>query len=630
MVPAWMSSMAAHGVGLARATRGAVAVIGALSLTVLVGMGAFAVEISRGYAADTANQRIADMAALAGALAYNVNNNAGEMTATAKAVVVAQGLPASAATVALVTDSATSKQLVQVTVTTSVPIALGRVFSSALAYDVTAMGSATTSTATTTAPPCIAALSSTPTYGITLSGGVGIDSPGCAISTNAGVTVPWGTSIKAKQVNAGKTIDNPGSGITTSPTANNIVQNRAGAATDWMKDDSALKAALCQVNKLTGASDPDYADGNTACISVKVAPATPTVSGVKDWSLAYEVKGTSEPGKYLTDSYSCNYQVPAGTYNIKKLTVPGGCSISFDSGSTLNFESIDMSGKDMSIGDGAVTVSGEFKVNGNNPITIGNGDHSFGSLNILGGKKLDVGSGNFNLKGGIVVSGGAYLRVAIGVGNTVVIGKDGSGNSIFVTGGSQVCFTADCTKATAAAGIFSAGGNIVNSDGGSLIVFTRSTSHVIDGNLSLASGAILSPGLYIIRGNFTNGTGDKVSGTDITIALGGTFSFAGGTTLDLAAPVPGSSYGIPNVLIATKSSSATKLGGGANGKYSGLVYAPRSDMITDGGASMSSGTTSCLMMIVNTLTLNGGTTIGSTCTGLSGTSSSVANVALFK
>lgn len=611
--------------------RGAVAVIGALSLTTLVGMGAFAVEISRGYAADTANQRIADMAALAGALAYNVNNNTTQMAATAKAVVAAQGLPASAATVSLVTDAATSKQLVQVSVTTAVPLALGRVFTSALSYDVTAVGSATTTTVTTSSPPCIAALSATPSNGISLSGGVSIMAPGCAINTNAGVSITNGPTITAKQVNAGKTISGSG-GIITSPTANNFVQNKANAASDWMSSNEALKAALCQVNKLTGTSDTDYADGNTACISAKVLPTTPTASSGATWSLGYEAKGTSEPGKYLTGGWTCVYNVPAGTYTLDKIIVPGGCEINFASGSTIKVNSIEMNGRTMTIGDGDLTVVGDFKVNADNPITIGNGNHSFGSLTILGGKKLNVGSGNFNLSGGVSVSGGAYLKVAVGVGNSVVIGKDGSGNSINVGGGSQVCFTADCTVATAAAGIFSADGNILNTGGGSLIVFTKSVNHIINGNLSLASGAIFSPGLYVVAGNFTNGTGDPMRGTDITIAMGGTFAFAGGATLDLAAPTGTSSYGVPGVLFATKSAAATSMSAGAGGKYSGLLYAPKSAVSLSGGTSMSASGGSCMMMIVSTLTLlEGGTTNTGSCSALSGSgSSSTPNVALFK
>lgn len=628
MVRAGIPTLARFWRRLCDSTRGGVAVIGALALTTMVGMGAFAVEISRGYAADVTNQRIADMAALAGALAYNVNSNTSEMTASAKAVVVAQGLPASAADVALVTDAATSKQLVQVTVTTSVPLALGRVFTSALAYDVTAVGSATTSTTTTTAPPCIAALSSTPTYGITLSGGVAINSPGCAINTNAGVTVPWGTYITAKQVSAGKTVDNPGSGITTSPTANNIVANKANAAVDWMKDDSALKAMLCKINKLNSTSDADYADGNTACTTPLVTPAAPTTSGAADWTLAYEKKTAATPAKYETGDYTCVYDVPAGTYTIGKLTIPGGCSITFQSGSTLKFDSIDMSGSGMTIGDGDVTIVNTLGFNSGSVITIGNGNHSFGTLSVTGGRQLNIGSGNLNVTNGITMDGGSYIRVAVGVGNTVTIGKTGS-NAISIGGGSYMCFTANCTAPSAAAGTFSANGTVVTS-GGSTIIFPKAATHVINGNLSLNGSSTFGAGTYYIAGNFTNNTGGTMAGIDVSFALGGTYTLSGGTSLDLAAPSSAASYGVPGILFATKSSAASTIGGGSQNKYAGLVYAPKSDLGLSGGASMSSYGTNCLMMIARTLTLAGGTTVASACSSLSGSSSSVANVALFK
>ncbi|KRB79784.1 hypothetical protein ASE00_18925 [Sphingomonas sp. Root710] len=583
MIRAWIHSIAAVSRRLADSTRGGVALIGALSLTTIVGMGAFAVEATRGYAADTQNQRIADMAALAGALAYNVNSNTTEMTATAKAVVVAQGLAASAATVQLVTDSATSKQLVQVTVTTSVPLALGRVFTSALSYDVSAVGSATTTSTTTSAPPCIAALSSTPTYGITLSGGVAINSPGCAINTNAGVTVPWGTTISAKQVNAGKTVNNPGSGITTSPTANNIVQNKTSAASDWMASDSNLQALLCKVNKLSGYSDPDYPGGNTACTTALVTPVTAT--GFSDLTLDYSPSGTL--ATYF-NSGAKTYTIPAGAYNnIKTLTISGGLTVYFQ----------------------------------------GPADRAINTIS-MGGTALHFGSGNVSIAGKIDVNGGALVDFDVGVGNTITFGNV-SGTSINVGGGAKVCFTVNCVAPTVAAGTFSVSGDIITS-GGSTIVFPKAATHVINGNLSLNGSSIFGSGSYIIKGYFSNNTGGTMSGTDVTFALGGTFTLSGGTSLDLAAPSASSSYGIPGVLVATKTSSATAIGGGSANKYAGLFYAPKSDLTLSGGASMSSNGTNCLMMILNTLTLSGGTNVASACSSLSGSSSTTANVALFK
>ncbi|WP_235536337.1 MULTISPECIES: pilus assembly protein TadG-related protein [unclassified Sphingomonas] len=623
--------MAFHARRMIRDARGGVALIGALSLTTLVGMGAFAVEATRGYAADATNQRIADSAALAGALAYNVNNNASEMTATAKAVVVAQGLPASAATVALVTDSATAKQLVRVTVTTSVPLALGRVFTAALAYDVTAVGSATTTTTTTTAPPCIAALSSTPSYGITMSGGTSLSAPGCAIDTNAGITVPWGTYITAKQANAGKSVDNPGKGLTTSPTANNIAQNKANAASDWMKDNTALKTALCQVNKLTGGTDADYADYNTACLTPLVTPTSYTNTSTEDWNLNY----SPAPNVAGFRTGNSTYVIPSsGTLRqIRTLTLAGGITAAFQGPVDLRINAVDMSGNGLTIGDGDVIVISTFGFNSGNTITIGNGNHSFGSLAVTGGRTLNIGTGNLNVTGAITMDGGSYIYANVSVGNTVAIGNNGT-NAISIGGGSKLCFAGgsggNCSAPSAAAGTFSANGQ-VSTSGGSTIVFPKATTHVINGDLSLNGSSTFGSGTYVIKGGFTNNTGGTMAGTDVTFALGGTFTLSGGTSLDLSAPGAGASYGIPGLLIATKTSAATLIGGGSGNKYAGLLYAPRSDLTLKGGASMSAYGSNCLMMILNTLSLlEGGAASTGTCSGLSGSSSSTANVALFK
>ncbi len=577
---------------LSRNTRGGVALIGALSLTTLVGMGAFAVEATQGYAADANNQRVADMAALAGALAYNVNSSTGQMTATAKAVVAAQGLAASAATVALVTDAATSKQLVQVTVTTSVPIALGRVFTSALSYDVTAVGAASTSTTATTQPPCIATLSNTPTYGITLSGGVSINSPGCAINTNSGVTVPWGTYITAKQVNAGKAVNNPGSGITTAPTANDIVQNKVNAAADWMKDDTSLKTVLCKVNKLSGASDADYADGNTVCTTPLVTPAAVS-GGAQPYNLNYSPSGAVQASWF--NSSTNTYIIPAhpsGSREISTLTLAGGITAIFQGPTNLTIGSVSM-----------------------------------------GGTALHFPNGNMSIAGNFSVTGGATVTFDVGVGNTVTIGAGGGATAINLGGGSKFCFTplngSNCGTPTAAAGTFSINGTITTG-GGSKMSFPKAATHVINGNINSSGAMTFGAGTYYVNGNFVNNTGDPMIGTDVTFGLAGTLNLSGGTSIDLSAPGALSSYGVPGLLFATKTTTATSIGGGATGRYAGLIYAPKSNFTVSGGASLSASGSNCLMMILNTLTLAGGTNVASACSGLSGVSGTTPSVALFR
>ena len=572
---------------LRESTRGAVAVIGALSLTSMIGMGAMAVEATRGYSAKVTNQRVADAAALAGALAYNVNNSTTQMTATAKAVVVAQGLSANDADVQLVADGA--RQLVQVTVTTTVPLALGKVLTNAVSYDVAAVGSATATTVSAS-PPCVAALNGSPTNSITMSGGTSLGAPGCAINSAAGVSLGGGAQItSATQVNSGKSIGlNGGASITTNPTANNTVQNKSNAVSDWMGTNSSLKDILCQVNKLTGTSDSDYADGNTNCASPLITAVTNNTA--PDLDLKYNPTGT------LASYYSNGtYTIPASWIvsnypnGIKTLTVQGGIT---------------------------ATIQG--------PLSL-----SINTLDMKGGTNLTIGSGNITIGSKIDLSGGSNLYFDVGVGNTTTIGKDSAGNSISIAGGSRVCFTLNCVAPTAAAGTFSVAGNI-DSQGGTTIVFPKAATHVIGGDLALSGSSILGSGNYIIKGDFTNNTGGTMSGVDVTFALGGTFTLSGGTSLDLAAPGESSSYGIPGVLIATKSASDTRIGGGSSNKYAGLLYAPNSDMTVSGGGSISTNGGACMMLIVKTLTLSGGGALSTgACSGLSA-SSTTASVALAK
>jgi Flp pilus assembly protein TadG len=609
---------------LRHCTQGSVAVIGALSIIAMVGMGAFAVEASAGYAAKVTNQRVADMAALAGALAYNVANDTTAMTATAKAVVIAQGLSASAADIALTSDSGTGKQLVQVTITTTVPLALARVLTSDTGYNVVSSGFATINAQTTTAPPCIAGLSGSLTYGVNLNGGVSISAPGCAINTNSGVDVPNGTSIAAKEVNAGKTVHNPGN-ITTSPTAGKVNQNKANAASDWMSDDANLKAVLCKVNRLTGASDSDYADGNRSCSSPLVTPTPLSTTNAANWDLNYNP--ASNVAAYRTGNSS--YVIPAGSYTIGTLTLGGGITATFQGPTTLMINQVSMGGgTTLTIGDGSVTIVGALNLAGGNAVTIGNGAHNFGSISVGGGGDVVVGSGNLNIVGELDVSGGGSTATfAIGSGESVVIGAT-SGTAINLSGGSYLSFV-PAGQSPVTAG-FSANGDI-STKGGSTIIFNKAATHAINGNLDLSGGSTFGSGTYVIKGDFTNNTGGTMSGVDVTFALGGTFTLSGGTSLDLAAPSSTSAFGVPNLLVATKSTAATKIGGGSSDRYSGLIYAPDSDMSLSGGASISTQSSACLMLIVNSLTLSGGGTLSTgSCTGLTGASSSTASVALFK
>ena len=137
--------------------------------------------------------------------------------------------------------------------------------------------------------------------------------------------------------------------------------------------------------------------------------------------------------------------------------------------------------------------------------------------------------------------------------------------------------------------------------------------------------------IRVIKGNFTNNTGGTMTGVDVSFGLGGTFALSGGTSLNLAAPGAASSYGIPGLLLATKSTADTSIGGGSSNQYAGLIYAPKSDMSISGGASMSASGSACMMLIVSTLSMTGsGATSTGTCSALSGATGPVPSVSLFR
>lgn len=607
------------------AERGSIAVMGALSLVGMVGMSSLAVEVGQGYAAKVRNQRIADIAALGAAAAYGAANCSSVITctaasATASDIAVANGLSSTAATVSGVTvGSATG---LKVAVQTSQPVRIGQILGAGTSYWVSTAAVASVSGSGNTA--CVTVLGSSGNT-VSVDGGASLTASGCAITSNGTIySSNSSAKVTAKQITANDISDSAaswgGNAITTTPTANNI-KKQSNAATDSIKGSTAVQTALCYVNKLTGNSDTDYSGGNTSCTTQLVAASAPASNGsLIDWTADWNPKSAIGFNQYTNGS--CNYTVPAGTYTIRDLTIGGGCSVSFASGSTLSFRNVNMSGATMTVGDGNVTISGTFTVNANDPITMGNGNHSFGVLTINGGKKLSLGTGNLLIGGAISVSGGAYLKANIASGNSVTIGNDGSGTAISEGGGSWVCFTSDCSAPTAVGGTFSANGSITTS-GGSTMVFPIAQTHVIAGDINLNGSSIFGAGLYVVKGNFTNNTGGTMTGSSVTFALGGTFTLSGGTTLDLSAPTTASGYGVPDLLIATKSSSATSIGGGSQDKYGGLIYAPNSAMSASGGSSVSANGSSCMMLVVKSITLTGSGTINtSNCSSMATNSNS--------
>jgi len=622
-----------------KAREGSIAVLAALSLVSVIGMSSLAVELGNGFAAKVRNQRVADMAALGAAVAFKTSQSLSVASSTASDIVAANGLTVSPADLSVTKVTVGTTEGIRVALTTAVPIKLASVLTRAASYNVTS--AAVASLIPVPATGCISALGDSSTA-IYADGGAGINASGCSVVTNGTIySTNSSAKITAKQIGAAAINDVAAKwsqdAVTTTPTARNWTL-APGQATDFVKPNADVQTALCYVNKLTGKSDTydavsnpnGYAGGNTDCTNLLVkTDDLPSNGSTEDWTSDYKKAGTTGFSKYKVTG--CTYKVTDYVI-IRDLTIGGGCTVSFEAGGS--FRNLKMSGSSLVFKDGDVSISGTFTVNADTTVTIGNGNHSFGSIAIGGGKSLSVGSGNFYLVKSLNLSGGAWITVGISGGDTVTIGHDASNNAIVVGGGSKVCFTSDCTMATAPAGTFSADGSINVAGGGSLVVFPQSQYHIINGDLIATAGVLFGKGLYVIKGDFKNTTGsgsDSMNGTDVTFALGGVINFAGGSKFDLAAAKDAGGYGIQDMLFLTKSTATMNLSAGAVGKASGMIYAPNSAFTSSGGSAISNNGSACMMLLVKTVSVTGSGTVNTAgCSSQSAGSSSSLKVTLIQ
>jgi len=233
--------------------RGAIALILALVLPVLVGTTALALEVSSWSVTKVALQRRADMAAYAAIMRYEAGDTAQVATGIGVDVAAMNGataatptwtgpgstppstMTASDVTVALVTGvRSSSNPAMKAVVTTSVPLSLGGLVTSLSFNSVVAARTAVTISATayaeyyqtsagTGGQPCAVALKNSASggTGVTIAGGSAINLASCNIRSNAGVSVTNGSSINAPWVYGTSITISGGSSITNGTTTVN-------------------------------------------------------------------------------------------------------------------------------------------------------------------------------------------------------------------------------------------------------------------------------------------------------------------------------------------------------------------------------------------------------------------------
>ncbi len=117
---------------LARNRDGNVLIMSALLLPILIGMAALVTEYGSALVERADNQRIADLSAYAGALAYNSTKSTDRMTAAAVSVATLNGIPAADVQASLVASPKTSgMNAVSVSIRTQKNLLLARVLHAA-------------------------------------------------------------------------------------------------------------------------------------------------------------------------------------------------------------------------------------------------------------------------------------------------------------------------------------------------------------------------------------------------------------------------------------------------------------------------------------------------------------------
>ncbi|UCI18000.1 pilus assembly protein TadG-related protein [Mesorhizobium sp. B2-1-8] len=623
----------------------------ALLLPVLIGMAALVTEYGGALVERAGNQRTADLAAYAGALAYNATKSTDQMTAAAVNVATLNGVPAADVQAALVTSPKTSgMNAVSVSIRTQKQLLLARVLNDRQQLQIYANAVAELGAPAQT-PGCMLALDGTKT-GITLSGGTNITAAKCTVSSNNTVTVPCGTSISAIGVNYNSAAppSQPCNGITGPNGTAAVIAKKS--TPDPLAGNTAIAAAVARFSTVAAMSKP-------------TAPAAPANSTNIDFAWS---QGSTQ-GQATALGCTASWASPTSTWtlncgskttvNIGTITIGGGINLNFaTSGAATTVYNIagDLTTSGTTnFGPGIYNFAKGLTTGGGATTTFGAGTFKFGiSDNACGGiARVSLcntstltfgGPSTFELPGGLNNTGGAFVTLGSGTSNSYKIGPGGNGDAITLGGGSTTIM-ADATSS----GVFQVIGNVNGGGGGSCFVVPATAQHDIEGNFIASGAVLLGAGVYTIDGYFAlggsgggsascGGSTISVSGTDVTLVLSGkaksnsgscngyVFCVAAGySNIVLTAPQTGAmaKLAVIGPTSTSVTAGATFAEGGSKAQLSGAFYFPYGPIIMNGGSSVLGSLTDpskCLQMIGSLITLSGGTAAASECIAASSSS----------
>lgn len=631
-----------------RDRRGAVSVVAALALPVLIGFSALVGEYGHGLLVKSENQRVADLAAYAGALAYNATGSTASMTSAADAVAGLNGVPAASVSANLVASpTGSGAQAVQVRVQTTIPLYLSQVLSSRTSLTVGATSYAELSAQ---AGGCIIALSSSGS-GVSLSGGTSVTTTGCSVTSNASIAVPCGTTMTTKAVSYGASAPAVGCGGLQPPAGTTSVSISKRTSTDPLAANTGVTGAYSHLTGVTNLS----------------GPAGPSVSGGTAVTFAYSPATTQTA--LAADGCSGTFASPVwtvtcpsgGSYTFGAISLGGGITVKFNTGgsasTTYSFSGlVDNSGAALNFGPGTFNLAKGVQNGGGASTTFGAGTFNIGRAasngncparysicNPSGATMTFAGPSSFSLQGGIYNGGGSHMTLGSGSTNSFWIGPASDGNA-FLLGGSAQLVMGD---ATGGSNTFQVVGDLNGAGaGGSCTTISAAPQHDFRGNVSLAGGMILGAGVYSVSGYVAlgpsgggdvtcGGTAIGVMGQGVTLVIGGAATPSSGTCTGLAfcigagyahvtlvAPSSGATQDLAVLGPPSNSAGALFTAGASNTQISGAMYFPNGAVSMSGGANLGGGSGQCLEVIGTQVSLSGGSTMATSCPSLATASTS--------
>jgi Putative Flp pilus-assembly TadE/G-like len=440
-----------------RENRASVTILMAVGASALIGMAAFTVETANWYFQAAELQRIADSAAMAGALEYVKDNGCNTTTTpyvtcyqAAKDYAVLNGISADNITVTIGTSpTGSGNSDVQVTATKSVPLMLSRIFSSSTTVNLSASSYAEIKRLS---PPCVQALAPSGAPDVKISGNVTLN--GCSLWSKSSATgSTQSTASVSLSGNSTMTANvyTPGSvyvGGSSAFTGKRYSVTQA-AVSDFIGARSAVTSALSNLSNVQSLSGPGMTSptSNSQTWTGPVSGScTMSVTGPSYGSITINA-GTCSP---FIVNFTGNIQVGRSGSHSAAVIVTGNATVNFAPG-TITFNGyIDLSGQTggcFGLGTGPTNGVGAqtcplIGTTGTYYVGVGAGSYAHTSI-LTGAGSLVVGPGTFWSAGDLQLTGGGNVSwdaSGDGTGVTKVAGSLylGTGSNLFGAGVYQI------------------------------------------------------------------------------------------------------------------------------------------------------------------------------------------------